>query len=69
MKLQATCNEFLCLTFKLILLVNLKHLITKYNLLTISQICEPELTVLMYRYHKNTTKHIQREPFSNQNQK
>ena len=57
MKLQAICSEFISLIFTLRRTDNVKHIMTKYNLLTISQIYELELAVLMYNYHKNILPH------------
>ena len=57
MKLQAICKEFICLIFNLGRTYNVKHIITTYNLLTISLIYEMELAVSMYKYHKNILPH------------
>ena len=57
MKLQAICNKFIRLIFNLRRTHNVKHIMIKYNLLTISQIYELELAVLMYKYHKNILPH------------
>ena len=53
MKLLAICNKFVRLIFNLKRTDNVKHIMTNHNLLTISQIYELELAVLMYKYHKN----------------
>ena len=57
MKLQAICNEFICLIFNLGRTYNVKHIITTNNLLTISLIYDMELAVSMYKYHKNIFPH------------
>ena len=57
MKLQAICNKFIRLIFNLRRTQNVKYIIIKYNLLTISQIYELELAVLMYKYYKNILPH------------
>ena len=57
MRLQAICNKFIRLIFNLRRTHNVKHIMIKYNLLTISQIYELELAVLMYKYHKNILPH------------
>ena len=57
MKLQAICYKFIRLIFNLRRIHNVKHITIKYNLLTISQIYELELAVLMYKYHKNKLPH------------
>ena len=55
MKSQAT--NIIFLIFNLRLIDNVKHIMTKYNLLAISQIYELELAALMYIYHKNILPH------------